>query len=318
MLKKIPGKDNIKFKDAFVDRYKLLLGKRYDEFVEYSLSFLRKSIRVNTLKISISGLRKGLEQQWKLESIPWYKNGFWIEHKKGRRDIGNTLEHVLGYLYVQEAASMIPPIVLDPKPGEIVLDMCAAPGSKSTQIAQHMQNKGILVCNDITAKRISPLSINLQRCGVLNGIVTIMNGQRFGSIGMCFDKILLDAPCSGTGTIRKSLKTIDMWNQAMIKRLARTQKSLIESAFQALKPNGNLVYSTCTLEPEENEGVIDYLLKKYENARVEDIKLKIKKSKPILSFDGIRYNKEIKRCLRIWPQDNDTEGFFVAKITKIS
>ncbi len=316
MPKEIPGKENIKFKDAFVERYKSLLGKDYDKFVEYSLSFLKKSIRVNTLKISVNELENRLEKQWVLEPIPWYKQGFWIEHKKGRRDIGNTLEHALGYLYVQEAASMIPPIVLDPKPGEVVLDVCAAPGSKTTQIAQHMQNNGVLVCNDITAKRISPLSINLQRCGVLNEVVTIMKGQRFGKLGMQFDKILLDAPCSGTGTIRKSLKTIDMWNPLMVKRLAGTQKSLIDSAFQALRPGGVLVYSTCTLEPEENEGVVDFVLNKYENAKLEDIKLKIIRSIPILSFNGVEYDKNIERCLRIWPQDNDTEGFFVAKISK--
>ena len=316
MLKRIPGKEDVEFKDAFVERYKSLLDKDYDRFVEYSLSFLRKSIRVNTLKVSVSDLEKRLEQQWILKPVPWYRKGFWIEHKKGRRDIGNTLEHALGYLYVQEAASMIPPIVLNPKPREIVLDMCAAPGSKATQIAQHMQNKGALVCNDITTKRISPLSINIQRCGVVNAVVTIMNGQRFGKMKMRFDKILLDAPCSGTGTIRKSLKTIEMWNPAMVKRLAGTQKSLIDSAFQALKPGGTLVYSTCTLEPEENEGVVDYLLSIYDNAKVEDIRLKIKKSKPIMSFRGVDYDKSIRKCLRIWPQDNDTEGFFVAKIVK--
>ena len=156
-------------------------------------------MRINTLLNSVNNIKKRFEPQWELEQIPWYKQGFWVEHKQGRRDIGNTSEHALGYIYVQDAASMIPPIVLDPRQGEVVLDMCAAPGSKSTQIAQHMQNKGLLVCNDITTKRIAPLSINLQRCGVLNSVVTVMNGQRFGNISFGFDKILLDAPCSGTG-----------------------------------------------------------------------------------------------------------------------
>ena len=125
----IPGTENIEIKEKFKQRYKLLLGKDYDKFIEYSLSFMRKSIRVNTIKITIDKLKKRLEKEWKLTQIPWCKEGFFIEHKKGlRRDIGNLLEHNLGYFYVQEAASMIPPVVLDAKPDEIVLDMCSAPG----------------------------------------------------------------------------------------------------------------------------------------------------------------------------------------------
>jgi NOL1/NOP2/sun family putative RNA methylase len=212
---------------------------------------------------------------------------------------------------------MIPPIVLEPKPHEIVLDMAASPGSKTTQIAQYMENKGILIANDYTIERMKPLSINLQRCGVSNAIITLMEGQWFKKSGIEVDRILVDAPCSGTGTIRKSLKTIGIWNPDMVRRLSITQKQLIETAFNLLKPSGILVYSTCSLEPEENEAVVDFLLNKYDNAELEEIKLKnIKKSSPILEFEGKQYNEEIKKCLRIWPQDNDTEGFFVAKIRK--
>ena len=142
-----------------------------------------------------------------------------------------------------------------------------------------------------------------------------MQGQWFKSLQ--FDKILLDAPCSGTGTIRKSLKTLRVWNPYMIKRLAGTQKQLIETAFNNLKENGTLVYSTCSLEPEENEEVVDFLLNKYKNAALEEINLKnLKRSEPILEFEKNKYSEEVKKCLRIWPQDNDTEGFFVAKIKK--
>ena len=314
MAEKIKNQDNVKIKEKFVERYKSLLGEDYDKFIEYSLSYLRKSIRVNTLKASVSVVRKKLEG-WVFEQIPWYKHGFWIKHKEGRRDIGNWIEHQLGYFYVQEAASMIPPIVLDPKPGELVLDLCAAPGSKSTQMAQQMENKGILVCNDLTTKRISPLSINLQRCGVTNAIVTIMHGRKFKGLPMEFDRILVDAPCSGTGAIRKSFKTLRIWNPHMVRRLAATQKQLMDSAFAVLKPGGTLVYSTCTLEPEENEGVVDYLIDK-QDAKLEEIKLNIKRSNSITEFNGKKYNTGVKKCLRIWPQDNDTEGFFVANIKK--
>src|SRR3989338_2734265 len=305
----------ITFKPKFIDRYSNLTD--LEAFRQCSLSFLKRSIRVNTLKITIKELKQRLEKNWKLEQIPWCKDGFWIEHaKKERRDIGNLIEHSLGYLYIQEAASMIPPIILEAKPNEIVLDIAASPGSKTTQIAQYMENNGILIANDYTIDRMKPLSINLQRCGVTNSIITLMEGQWFKRSGIEFDKILVDAPCSGTGTIRKSLKTISIWNPDMVRRLAITQRQLIETGFNLLKGNGTLVYSTCSLEPEENEEVVNYLINKYENAKIEEIKLDIKRSNAILEFDDKKYNEEIKKCLRIWPQDNDTEGFFVVKILK--
>jgi NOL1/NOP2/sun family putative RNA methylase len=306
---------NIEFKPKFIEHYSKLTN--FEEFKRYSLSFLRRSVRVNTIKISVNNLKKRLEKDWKLEQVPWCKEGFWIEHKKKeRRDAGNLIEHALGYFYIQEAASMIPPLVLEPTPDDIVLDMCAAPGSKATQIAALMKNKGLLIANDYTIDRMKPLTINLQRCGVANAVVTLMEGRFFKNAGIRFDKILVDAPCSGTGTIRKSLKTLSIWNPSMTKRLAGAQKQLIDTAFSILKNGGILVYSTCSLEPVENEGVVDFLLNKYKNAKLEEIKINLKRSSPILEFDGSKYHKEIKKCLRIWPQDNDTEGFFVAKIKK--
>ncbi|MBI4143389.1 NOL1/NOP2/sun family putative RNA methylase, partial [Candidatus Woesearchaeota archaeon] len=296
------GKE-VNFKDKFVERYSKLTD--WEAFKKSSLSFLRRSIRVNTLKIQVKELEERLEKSWNLEQIPWCKEGFWIEHiKKERRDIGNLIEHSLGYFYTQEAASMIPPIVLEPKPHEIVLDIAASPGSKKTQIAQYMENKGILIANDYTYERMKPLAINLQRCGVTNAVITLMEGQWFRKSGIAFDKILVDAPCSGTGTIRKSLKTIGIWNPDMVRRLSITQKQLIETGFNLLKENGTLVYSTCSLEPEENESVVDFLINKYENAKLEEIKLSIKRSPPILEFENRKYSEELKKCLRIWPQDN--------------
>src|SRR3989344_2943354 len=266
--KKFFNSKEITFKPKFIERYSKLTN--WEEFKQCSLSFLNRSIRVNTLKITIKELKERLKKNWTLEQIPWCEEGFWIEHaKKERRDIGNLIEHSLGYFYTQEAASMIPPIVLGPKPGDIVLDMAASPGSKTTQIAQYMQNKGILIANDYTIERMKPLSINLQRCGVTNAVITLMEGQWFRKSRIEFDKVLVDAPCSGTGTIRKSLKTLRIWNPDMVRRLSITQKQLIETGFNLLKEKGTLVYSTCSLEPEENEAVVDFLLKKYENAQLD-------------------------------------------------
>tara|TARA_Y100000310_G_C20699785_1_gene828622 strand:+ start:2007 stop:2996 length:990 start_codon:yes stop_codon:yes gene_type:complete len=324
----IPDSDKIEIKEAFKERYEKLTD--FEEFKKYSLSYMKRCIRINTLKISMEDLKKRLTD-WKLDQVPWCKEGFNVENiKTGRRDIGNLLEHALGYFYVQENASMIPPVVLEPKKDEIVLDLCAAPGSKTTQIAQYMENTGIILANDYTYMRMKPLSMNLQRCGVLNTITTMLAGQSykkksinartgFGTQKVGFDKVLVDAPCSGTGTIRKSLKTLRIWNPNMVRRLGGTQKQLIDTGFEVLKEGGTMVYSTCSLEPEENEEVVDHLLEKYDNAKLEEIKLNgLNRSESVLEFEGKKYNSEVKKCLRIWPQDNDSEGFFVTKIKKLN
>ena len=312
----MPKTEKIKFKDGFIKRYSQLTN--WEEFKKYSLSFLRKSIRVNTIKIEIEECAKRLkEKNWKLEQIPWCKEGFWLEHDE-RRDVGNLWEHHMGYMYVQEAASMIPPLVLNPQEHEAVLDMSAAPGSKTTQIAALMKNTGIVVANDYKAIRLASLGINIQKVGATNTIMTLMGGQRMKNVK--FDRVLLDAPCSGTGTICKSLKTVDMWNPLMITRLSDQQKQLIENAWSLLKEGGTLVYSTCTLEPEEDEGVISFLIKNHKDAEVDEIKKDelpgLKRSKAITTFDGEEYDDRVKKCLRIWPQDNYTEGFFVTRIKK--
>lgn len=315
-LKFLTKRGQIIIKSEFEKRYKNLLGDMYEDFMHYSTSFLKKSIRINTLKIDIFHLKKRLEKNWELTPILWCKEGFYIMNKKEKRfDIGNLLEHQLGYIYVQDGASMIPPLVLQPKPEEVILDLCAAPGSKTTQIAQYMKNKGVIIANDIDIQRIVALGMNLQRCGVSNTIITLRQNYNFGK--EVFDKILVDAPCSATGTIRRSFFALEMWSPNFVKRMAIKQYNLLKNAFVSLKKGGILVYSTCSLEPEENEGVISKFLEEHDNAKIEDIRLKgIKRSETIQEFEKKNYNKDVKRCLRIWPQDNDTEGFFVAKIKK--
>lgn len=302
--------ENIIFKDKFIERYSKLTD--IEKFKEITVKELRRSIRINTLKITVKELKKRLEDRWILEQVPWCGEGFFIEGE--RKDIGNLIEHSLGYFYVQEAASMIPALVLKPKEDDFILDMAASPGSKTTQIAALMNNKGLIIANDYKGDRIKSLGINLQRCGVSNSIITLMNGLQFKNFE--FDKILLDAPCSGTGAIRKSLKTLKIYNTKMITKLANMQKLLVNNAFMNLKDKGILVYSTCSLEPEENESVINYLLNKYENAKIEKIDININRSDAISEFNKEVYDTRIKNCFRLWPQDNDTEGFFVAKIVK--
>ena len=318
MLEKIQNK--VIVKEKFKERYTAILGDSYDKFMVYSTSYIRRSIRVNTAKISVPDIRRRLDKNWILDPVPWCKEGFWIDHRgegdEKRYDIGNVLEHILGYIYVQDAASMIPPVVLEPRPGEVVLDMCAAPGSKACQIAAMMQSKGLLIANEPQGDRLKPLGLNLQRMGISNALATKMPGHVFNRIPLRFDRVLVDAPCSGTGTVRRSLATLMMWSPAFVRKIASQQRTLLASGFEVLKKGGTMVYSTCTMEPEEDEGVVSWLLENYPDAHLEDINLDIKRSHTITEFDGIIYNPEVSKCLRIWPQDNDSEGFFVAKITK--
>lgn len=307
-----PIPQQVQIKPAFVERYQKLLGERYDDFLQHSLSYSTKSVRVNTLKITVASLKKRLEKDWTLTPVTWCKEGFFLQYKHGKRfDLGNLPEHQLGLIYVQDAASMIPPVVLAPKPGETVLDLCAAPGSKTTQLAMYMKNTGVLVANDVTGDRLTPLGLNIQRCGIMNTLITL-RANRF--LSPVFDKVLIDAPCSGTGTIRRSLKTLQMWSPSLISRMVAEQRNLIEKGFSVLKPGGVLVYSTCTQEPEENEGLVTWFLNRHSDAELLPIELDIKRSEPVLSFEGQTYNPEVSKVLRIYPQDNDTEGFFVAKI----
>lgn len=314
-LERIP--QHVMIKEAFEAHYRALLKDEYDKFMQFSLSYIRKAIRVNTLKISVEDLKYRLEPRWNLEQIPWCPEGFWITHKTEKRfDIGNLVEHALGYIYVQEAASMIPPMVLRPEPGERVLDLCAAPGSKTSQIASMMAQQGLIIANDIQGSRLKALGINIQRCGITNIIITMMQSGQMRKGTVRYDRILVDAPCSGTGTVRKSLKTLQMWSIGLIGKLARLQKQLIEDAFLMLEPGGVLVYSTCTLEPAENEAVVSHLLARQPDAFLETIDLPIVRTPAVLLFDDLPIDPSCAKCLRIHPYDNDTEGFFVARVRK--
>jgi len=311
MLEPFRNADQLEFKPKFIERYSSLTD--WDEFKRYNLSFLRRSIRVNTLIADVESTITSIKEKgWELTPIPWCPLGFWIKHPD-RNDVGNLSEHYFGKIYVQEAASMIPPIILDAQPGERVLDMCAAPGSKTTQIAAMMENTGVLVANDYRGMRAQSLGINLQRCCVSNTTVTIANGA---AIKGEFDRVLCDVPCSGTGTIRKSVKTIRMWNPKTIPGIAREQLRLLSNGYNLIKRGGRVVYSTCSVEPEENEGVITKFLERFPDAILKPVELPGLKKSIVHEFNGTQYHEEIDKCARLWPQDNDTQGFFVACIEK--
>ncbi|ODS42638.1 MAG: hypothetical protein MSIBF_04875 [Candidatus Altiarchaeales archaeon IMC4] len=304
----------LEFPGAMVERYSKLT--KWNKLRERLLVPSRKSIRVNTLKNDVDEVFDELAPDWNLAPVPWCPEGFWISDKKGeRKDIGNIPLHQTGGFYIQEAASMIPAIVLDPKPYEMILDICASPGGKTMQIAQYMNNTGRIVANDIREDRVAILERSIERMGAKNCEVTMKPGQQFKD--MRFDRILVDAPCSGTGTMRGCPDDIKNWNPDVSKRISYTQKSLLHHAYCVLKKGGVMVYSTCSMEPEENEGVVDWLLKRHKKTELETAGIRgLKTSPPAMEFEGEKYDERVSLCLRIWPQDNDTDGFFVAKIKK--
>ncbi len=309
------------FKHLFRERMQKLLPEA-DDFAAFEKIVHtppRNFVRCNTLKITPVALVKRLQKRWNIiQPFPQYPEIILIDQALSPGELGNAIEHILGYYYVQEVSSMMSVLALDPTPESRVLDLCAAPGSKTSQIAAHMQNKGLLIANDVRLDRIKILSATLERCGVTNAIIT-----KNDAIGLCarlarqafiFDHILLDAPCSGEGTLRSSPKTFLMWNPKVVHNLSRQQKKLIAFALKVLKVGGTLVYSTCTHSPEENEEVVDFAVKNFP-VTVEKLSLPLRCRKGITSWKGESYHSNVKETCRIYPQDNDSEGFFVAKMT---
>ena len=313
----------LQLKPIFIERMKELLGKDLDKYLAKIETEPPRSIRCNTLKIEPQELKKRLEEKgWKIKQpIKQHPEIMIVENELQPGELGRSLEHMLGYYYVQEFASMLPAIVLNPQPEETILDLCASPGSKTTQIAAKMENTGTLIANDVQLRRIKILSSNLERSGVANVIITKKEGFAFCNQAkkqnLLFDKILIDAPCSGEGTLRTSPKTAVMWSLNNVKSLSGIQKSLLSNAIDILKIGGEIVYSTCTHSPEENEEVLSEILKQYPNLEIEKITLPINTCPGITKWQDKEYIEEVKFSCRIYPHEYDTEGFFIAKLRKV-
>lgn len=275
---------------------------------------LRKSIRVNTLKVTIEEFTQRAQQKgWQLEPVPWCEEGFWIEADESEVPLGNSAEHMSGLFYIQEASSMMPvsALFLDQQQEfTSVLDMAAAPGSKTTQIASKMSNQGVLVANEFSSSRVKVLHANIERCGVRNAALSNFDGRVFGGwLPEQFDAVLIDAPCSGEGTVRKDADAMKNWSKESVISISDTQKDLIESAFHALKPGGVMVYSTCTLSIEENQQVCHHLKETFGDAvEFESLATLFPNADKALTEEGF---------LHIFPQVYDCEGFFVARLRKL-
>jgi len=317
-------KKNYSPKPLFLERMKSLFSndKDFDSYLEILKKETVRSFRCNTLKITPESLKKRLEEKAWIVKQPFknFPEIMIITSSLQPGELGRALEHLLGYYYIQELASMLPVLALNPKENERVLDLCASPGSKTTQIAARMNNKGLLIANEVKFGRIKILSANTERCGIMNMLITKRDGialcKRLKEENFLFDKILLDAPCSGEGTFRSAPKGLEMWNIKTIENISRLQKALIASAIEILVPGGELVYSTCTHAPEENEEIVDFALKNF-NVKIEKINLPIKTRSGITIWKEKSYSPDVKLSCRIYPQDNDTEGFFIAKIRKV-
>ncbi len=284
-----------------------------DDFIAACQRPLRRSIRVNTLKISVEDfLALVAPYSWQLTPVPWCAEGFWIERDdEDAVPLGSTAEHLSGLFYIQEASSMLPVAALfaDGNSPERVMDVAAAPGSKTTQIAARMGNRGAILANEFSASRVKVLHANISRCGIHNVALTHFDGRVFGAaLPEAFDAILLDAPCSGEGVVRKDPDALKNWSVESNIEIAATQRELIESAFHALRPGGTLVYSTCTLNRDENEDVCLWLKAQYPDA-VEFLPLNdlFASAQEAITPEGF---------LHVFPQIYDCEGFFVARLRK--
>ena len=300
------------YSKTFAERYYELWGERALAIAEAMERPLPRCFRVNTLRIQVPALTKLLNKKgFQFTRVPWAREGFCLTREPF--SITSTPEYLSGLLYIQEASSMYPPIALEPKPGETIADMAAAPGGKTSYLTQLMENEGIIYAFDVGEERLKETRLNLSRLGVTNAVLFHKSSLHIDELGVEFDKILLDAPCTGSGTIHKNPERKASRTMEDVRFCQNLQMKLIEKGLDVLKKGGVLVYSTCSLEPEENEFVIQWVLDSFD---VELLPLRY--GEPALTSPfGIELDEGIKKARRFYPDRHGTSGFFVAKILKI-
>jgi NOL1/NOP2/sun family putative RNA methylase len=288
-------------REFFIDRYKKL-GWTYRE------TELKPSIRINTMNATETEVIERLESQGtELEKTQFLQSGYWI--RKSKFSVGSTAEYLLGYYSIQEASAQIPATLFTELEDKTVLDACAAPGGKTVQLADLMQNTGAIIALDIRRQRLTALSNQLERCRVKNTVVQMLDAREASNLDIKFDRVLLDVPCSGNYATDKN------WFRRRtlvdVEKNARVQKQILEEAAKVMEADGEIVYSTCSLEPEENELNVDWAIKNL-NLEVEEIHCYGEDGLTIVF--GKEIDNSIEYCRRIWP--GLTQGFFVCKFRK--
>lgn len=285
--------------EAFLQRMEKSLGSSYEDFLKSYKNPPLKALRVNTLKAERDTARCLLEKA-SPRPVPWNPDAFIVDADFS--PLRDESYH-LGLYYPQEPSAMIPALALDAKPGEKVADLCAAPGGKSTQLACAMQGEGFLLSNEYVPKRAKILASNMERMGVENAVITSCDTKALAdALPAFFDKILIDAPCSGEGMFRKDETAVREWREDLPEACAARDREILQNADRMLRPGGEMVFSTCTFSPEENDGMRDFLVSMgYELLSVP--------------LDGIE-NLEDTKDLKVYPHLNPGEGHYIARLRK--
>lgn len=295
----------------YLDKMKALLKEEFEDFLQSYNEKRSHGLRVNTLKASVGDFLQ--INPFRLEKIPWVNEGFYYDENERP---GKHPYHEAGLYYIQEPSGMAAGVFVDPMPGEKVLDLCAAPGGKTTHLAMKMEGQGLLVANEIYPARARTLSQNVERLGIRNVVVTNESSDRLAArFSGFFDRILVDAPCSGEGMFRKDHDAQAEWSLENVAMCSLRQSDILRDAAAMLKPGGRLVYSTCTFSPEENEGVISIFLKDEPEFEIEHVR----------AYEGFAEGRAdwisdpaeyIERTIRIWPHQVRGEGHYMAVLRK--
>lgn len=294
------------------ERYRPLVDD-WDAFAAAHERPLRPTVWTNTLRTSPEALRCLLrEEGTEPEDVPWYPGAFRLPPDAAP---GKSLSKLLGLAHIQEEVSLLPVLFLDPRPGERVLDLCAAPGNKTVQAAVRMADRGTVLANDRSKKRLGLVVANLERLGVTIGAVTAYDAGNLPRDFGPFDRVLADVPCSCEGTARKNPEVLGRTGRE--RRPTHVQRAILKKAVQLCRPGGRIVYSTCTYAPEENEAIVDEALS--ENASLKLLPAGLDGlfgSPGLTEWQGRSFPPDVERTLRVWPHHHDTGGFFVAVLEK--
>lgn len=295
----------------FVEKMKSLLGEEYSDYEACLKRPKQNGIRVNTSKISVEEFQK--IAPFETEPVPWTKNGFFVGPKE--QPAKHPFYHA-GLYYIQEPSAMAPAAFLPVEPGDKVLDLCAAPGGKSTELGAKLRGEGILVSNDISITRTKALLKNLEMFGISNSVIVSEEPKNLVPVFYeYFDKVLVDAPCSGEGMFRKGSSEIKNWDEYGIEPYVKIQREIILDAVKMLKPGGYLLYSTCTFSPEEDEQLIEYLLEQEPGLSLADLPdcEGFDRGHAEWTVSGLQ---DVKKCIRLWPHRIKGEGHFLALLKK--